>query len=94
MMSLMVSRRVQQGVEARALAGRYRNHRNTKHFRQAVQINFHTAFFDNIHHIQRQYDRLAQFQDLQGQIQVPFQTGSIDDIYDDIDFRHFMMHYP
>ena len=64
----------------------YRDCWNSKHFREAVQVNFHAAALYNIHHVQSQYNGFSKFDQLKGQIEITFQTGSVNDIYNDINF--------
>ena len=59
---LMMNSCVQEYTQTAALQSRYGDDRYAEHFRQTVQIDFHTAFFYNIHHIQGDDDRTAQFQ--------------------------------
>ena len=39
---------------------------------------------DNIHHVDRRYYRDAQLQELRGQVQVPLQISTIDDVQNDV----------
>ena len=49
---VMVDHRVQQDIQPRPPCGGNRDDGNVpKHFRQAVQINFHAPFLHNIHHV-------------------------------------------
>ena len=67
---LVVGRRVHQNVQAGFPPGGDGNHRDAQHLRQAVQVDLHATLLHNVHHIQRQDNRLAQLNQLQGQIQV------------------------
>ena len=51
-----------------------------------MQVDFHPPFFHDIHHIEGHDHRLPQFQQLEGQIQAPFQGGSIHYVDDHIHF--------
>ena len=82
---LMVDSRMQQDAESPPLQRGNGNDWHAQHLRQTVQVNFHTTFFDNIHHVERYYDRPPQFEQLQSQIEISFQRRCIDDIDDDID---------
>ena len=82
---LMVRNCMHQDGEPGLFSGRNRNNRNAEHFRKAVQINLHAPLFYDIHHVQRQNHRLSKFDQLEGQIEVPLQTGGISYINDHID---------
>ena len=80
---------VQDGMKQDRKTGLFsRGNRDTwyaKHFREAVQIDLHAAFFHDIHHVECKDDRLSKLDELQSQIQVALQGGSVRHIYDDID---------
>ena len=63
-----------------------RHNRGTQLFTQFFQINLSAHTFGNIHHVQADDDRPSQFDDLGCQIQIPFQVGSVQDVYDDVRF--------
>ncbi len=48
---LVVRSRMQKRIQPRAFPGANRDYRNPEHFRQTVHVDFHPAFFHNIHHI-------------------------------------------
>ena len=81
----MVDRRMQQHAQAPPLQGRHGDDRHAQHFRQAVQVDFHSPLFHDIHHVQGNDNRLAQFQKLQRQIQIPLQRRRVYDVDDDVD---------
>ena len=82
---LMMDSGMEQDAQAAAFQGRYGDDRHAEHFRQTVQVDFHTPLLDDIHHIQGDDDGLAQFQELQGQVEIAFQGRCIDDVDDDVD---------
>ena len=82
---LVVHGRMEQDAQTAALQGRYGDDRHAEHFRQAVQVDFHAPFFDDVHHIQGDDDGFPQFQELQGQVEIAFQRRRVDDIDDDVD---------
>ena len=51
---------------------------------QDVQIDLYAVLFDQIHHVDGDDDRNAQFRQLCGQIQVSFQVGTVNDVQDRI----------
>ena len=55
---------VHQNIQAGFSPGGYRDYRNAQHFRQAVQVNFHAPLLHNVHHVQRQNNRLSQLNQL------------------------------
>ena len=62
---LMMYYCMHQDIQSPFFPGTDRNHRNTKHLRQAMHINFHSPLFHNIHHIQCKHHRFSQFDQLQ-----------------------------
>ena len=83
---LMVDGRVEQHIQTPPFPGRYRDDGNPQHFRQPMQVDFHAPFLYDIHHVQSHDYRLAQFQQLQRQIQAPFQSRGIHHVYDHVHF--------
>ena len=77
---------VEQGVQPRPAPGGHGDHRRPQHLGQAVEVDLHPPLLHDIHHVQCKNDRLAQLDELQRQVQVAFQTGSIDDVDDHIYF--------
>ena len=55
----MVDRCVQQHAQAPPLQSRHGDDRHAQHFRQAVQVDFHSPLFYDIHHVQGDDDGLA-----------------------------------
>ena len=49
--TLMMRNRMHQNFKTCTFSCRNRHNRNTKHFRKTMHINFHAAFFNNVHHI-------------------------------------------
>ena len=84
-MILMVNCRVHQNIQSPPFSRTDRHNRYSKHLRQAVQIDLHAAFFHDIHHVECKDDRLSKLDELQSQIQVALQGGSVRHIDDDID---------
>ena len=82
----MMCRRMKQHIKTGPLSGGNRNDRNPQHFREPVRVDLHAPLFHNVHHVQRQYNRLAKFQKLQGQIQIALKCGGIRNINNYIDF--------
>ena len=82
----VVGNRMHQNGEARFLPGGDGDGRYAEHLRETMEIDLHTALFHDIHHVQCKNDRLAKLDELQRQVQVAFQTGSIDDVDDHIYF--------
>ena len=78
---IVVRNRVHQDSKAAPLSRRNRNCRNSQHLRKTVKIDFHSSFFHHVHHIKCQHNRFPQFDQLQGQIQIAFQTGGIHHIH-------------
>ena len=81
---LVVYRRVHQHVQAAALARRHRHHRDAQHLREAVQVYLHAALFHDVHHVQRHDHRLAQLQQLQGEVEAALQRAGVHDVYNDV----------
>ena len=73
----VMGHRVHQDGEAGLLPGGYRDGRDAQHLRQPVQVDLHAPFFYDIHHVEGQYHRFPQFNELQGKIEVPFQAGGV-----------------
>ena len=86
---IVVSHRVHEDLQPAPLPRRNRDRGDPQHFRQTVQVEFHAPLFHHIHHVQSQHDRLAQLDQLEGQIQVPLQAGSVHHIHDHI---HLIAH--
>ena len=83
---IMMNHRMHQNVEPGPLCRGYRNHRNpSQHLRQAVQVDLHPPLLHDVHHIERQDDRLSQLQKLERQIQVSLQAGSVHHVDDRFD---------
>ena len=76
--------RVHEYVQPAPLARRNRHHRYAQHLRQPVQVYLHAALFHDVHHVQRHHHRLAQLQQLQGQVEAPLQRARVHNVYDDV----------
>ncbi len=75
---------VQQSPKALLFPGHDRYHRNTQELLKTMQIQVDAPFLHDIHHVQCQDRRFAEFYELQGEIQGPFQAGGIGHINDHI----------
>ena len=87
---LVVYRSVEKYVEAAALARRDWNDRNAEHLRQAVKVYLHPAFFDDVHHVEREHYRPPELQQLEREIEAAFQRRSVHDVDD---YVHLAAHY-
>ena len=64
-----------------------RQHRMAELLRQRGEIDFHSAAFCHVDHVQDQHQRQAHVQDLADDVQVPFDVRRIDDTHDDVGSR-------
>ena len=80
----MVDGGVKQRVQSVALAGGHRDHRDAQHLRQTVGVQLHAPLLDDVHHVQGHDHRLAQLQQLEGQIEAPLQGGGVHHVDDHI----------
>ena len=60
---------VKEGVEPLALSCRHGDDGDAEHFREAVHVDFHTAFLNDIHHVESHDDGFAELQKLQREIE-------------------------
>ncbi|GFI51529.1 hypothetical protein IMSAGC020_02743 [Lachnospiraceae bacterium] len=75
---------VHQNGEPAPFPCRYRDSRDAQHLGKAVKVDLHAPFFHDIHHVKSKHDRLAEFYELQSQIQVPLEAGSVNDVDNDV----------
>ena len=80
----VVSRSVHEGLQAGTAAAGDRDSGHAQHLWQAVQVDLHPPFMDNVHHIQRHHHWFPDFQQLQGQIQAALQRGSVHHVDDHV----------
>ena len=62
---IMMDHCVHQDIQSGTFSCRNRDNRDSaQHLRKTVQVDLHAALFHDIHHVQRQNNRLFQFQKL------------------------------
>lgn len=61
-------------------------HLATEFFLQPVGVDEITAFCEHVHHVDGDDHRNAQFQQLRGEIQIPFEIRAVHDIQDNVRF--------
>ena len=80
----MVGSGVDQHLQPRPPPGGDRDHRGPQHLGQTVEVDLHPPLFHNVHHIEGHHHRLAQFQQLKGQIKAPLQSRGIHHVHNNI----------
>src|SRR5690606_36452507 len=61
-------------------AGDDGNHGNPQRSGKGGNVDFQTAFFGDIHHVQAQNERHPHFEELNGKVEISFEIGSIHDV--------------
>ena len=76
--------RLDQLLGALALDGCGLNDRNAKLLGELLDVDHVAALLDDIHHVQRDNDRDAHFEQLGGQVQVALDVGRINEVHDSV----------